>query len=168
MRGKSAWALAAAMTLPFCVGCTNGGAVVRGQNPGIPAAAVEQPGHPVGFHHAAEYELNKFANENCNWLHGPINTPTGPGCGPGCGPNGCGANGCGADGCGLCREPNYNAGWYPTHHQWYTYHQPGVGLHGGGPLLYPPANAPGAVVVYPYYTVKGPDDFFWPPLAKTR
>ena len=27
-------------------------------------------------------------------------------------------------------------------------------------LVYPPANQPGAVVQYPYYTVKGPTDFF--------
>lgn len=27
-------------------------------------------------------------------------------------------------------------------------------------LKYPPANQPAGVVVYPYYTVKGPDDFF--------
>jgi hypothetical protein len=27
-------------------------------------------------------------------------------------------------------------------------------------LVYPPANQPAGVVVYPYYTVKGPDDFF--------
>jgi hypothetical protein len=62
--------------------------------------------------------------------------------------------------CRCCKEPNFNAGWYPTHHHWHTYHEPGRGIHGGGGLLYPPENAPGAVVVYPYYTVKGPDDFF--------
>ncbi len=27
-------------------------------------------------------------------------------------------------------------------------------------LVYPPANQPAGVVVYPYYTCKGPDDFF--------
>jgi hypothetical protein len=27
-------------------------------------------------------------------------------------------------------------------------------------LKYPPANQPAGVVVYPYYTLKGPDDFF--------
>ena len=27
-------------------------------------------------------------------------------------------------------------------------------------LVYPPANQPAGVVVYPYYTLKGPDDFF--------
>jgi len=27
-------------------------------------------------------------------------------------------------------------------------------------LRYPPANQPAGVVVYPYYTLKGPDDFF--------
>jgi len=27
-------------------------------------------------------------------------------------------------------------------------------------LVYPPANMPGAVVQYPYYTLRGPTDFF--------
>lgn len=52
--------------------------------------------------------------------------------------------------------------------------RPGAGFYGGGAgtnqylyryqapknLVYPPANQPAGVVVYPYYTVKGPDDFF--------
>ncbi len=33
-----------------------------------------------------------------------------------------------------------------------------------GPLVYPPNPTPGAIVQYPYYTCKGPDDFFWPPV----
>jgi hypothetical protein len=61
----------------------------------------------------------------------------------------------------LHESPNLDAGWYPTHHHWYTYHEPRN-------LLYPPDNAPAAVVVYPYYTVKGPDDFFWPPINSRR
>jgi hypothetical protein len=30
-----------------------------------------------------------------------------------------------------------------------------------GPLVYPPNPTPGAIVQYPYYTCKGPDDFFF-------
>jgi len=34
-----------------------------------------------------------------------------------------------------------------------------------GPMVYPPNPTPGAIVQYPYYTCKGPDDFFWPPIG---
>ena len=49
-------------------------------------------------------------------------------------------------------------------------HEPRGGFHGGhyhtfeynAPknLKYPPANQPPAVVQYPYYTLRGPTDFF--------
>ena len=63
---------------------------------------------------------------------------------------------CGANGCNTCLYENssYNPDWYPTHHHWYRYKPPKN-------LVYPPANQPGGVVVYPYYTLKGPDDFFF-------
>ena len=44
-------------------------------------------------------------------------------------------------------------GWYPTHQHTFDYRAPQG-------LVYPPANQPAAVVQYPYYTLKGPDDFF--------
>jgi hypothetical protein len=44
-------------------------------------------------------------------------------------------------------------GHHPTHYHWFSYEQPRN-------LVYPPANTPAAVVQYPYYTLKGPDDFF--------
>jgi hypothetical protein len=44
-------------------------------------------------------------------------------------------------------------GWQPTHNHWHSYDVPSN-------LSYPPSTVPGGVVVYPYYTVKGPDDFF--------
>lgn len=44
--------------------------------------------------------------------------------------------------------------WRPTHHHTYEYHAPKN-------LVYPPANQQPGVVQYPYYTVKGPTDFFY-------
>lgn len=44
--------------------------------------------------------------------------------------------------------------WRPLHRHSYTYRPPQN-------LKYPPANQPAAFVQYPYYTVKGPKDFFW-------
>jgi hypothetical protein len=69
-----------------------------------------------------------------------------------------------------------------AHHRfWSHYVQPDAGcgcccLHSPfpcstcgdrGPLVYPPNPTPGAIVQYPYYTCKGPDDFFWPPIGQT-
>ncbi|MBM3971943.1 MAG: hypothetical protein FJ302_19100 [Planctomycetes bacterium] len=48
-----------------------------------------------------------------------------------------------------CPE-NYH---WPKHHHTYDYRQPKN-------LTYPPQNQPAAAVVYPYYTCKGPSDFF--------
>lgn len=48
-----------------------------------------------------------------------------------------------------CPE-NYH---WPKHHHTYDYRQPKN-------LCYPPQNQPAATVVYPYYTHKGPSDFF--------
>jgi hypothetical protein len=42
---------------------------------------------------------------------------------------------------------------YPQHHFTYSYHRPNN-------LVYPPPQVPGGAVVYPYYTLKGPSDFF--------
>ncbi|MEO1996375.1 MAG: hypothetical protein ABGZ17_13990 [Planctomycetaceae bacterium] len=44
--------------------------------------------------------------------------------------------------------------WKPKHRHYYTYDAPQN-------LVYPPKNTPPAVVQYPYYTVKGPTDFFY-------
>ena len=43
--------------------------------------------------------------------------------------------------------------WRPTHHHTSSYNAP-------KDLKYPQANQPPAVYQYPYYTVKGPTDFF--------
>ena len=52
--------------------------------------------------------------------------------------------------CPVCAPDNF---WTPTHHHTYDYRQP-------KDLVYPPQNQPAAAVVYPYYTLKGPSDFF--------
>ncbi|GAB4152920.1 MAG: hypothetical protein Tsb009_29040 [Planctomycetaceae bacterium] len=60
----------------------------------------------------------------------------------------------GPAGCDDCGK-----GWYPTHRHTYDYKAPQG-------LVYPPANQPAAVIQYPYYTLKGPDDFFFGQLEK--
>ena len=44
---------------------------------------------------------------------------------------------------------------HPTHYHWMSYRAPTN-------LVYPPAFAPAPVVQYPYYTLKGPSDYFLP------
>lgn len=62
-----------------------------------------------------------------------------------CPPGGCQSGHCGHGcGCGLGQ---------PHHYHSYSYERPGN-------LVYPGPNAVGGSVVYPYYTHKGPSDFF--------
>lgn len=55
----------------------------------------------------------------------------------------------GCPSCGLGRAPD----WYPKHHFSYSYSVP-------NDLTYPQQNAVGGAIVYPYYTHRGPSDFF--------
>lgn len=56
---------------------------------------------------------------------------------------------------GHCRSCGHGNAldWYPKHHFSYSYERPRN-------LVYPPPQVPGGAVVYPYYTHKGPSDFF--------
>jgi hypothetical protein len=82
----------------------------------------------------------------------PIGTPANP----------CPECGCTDGSCSHCCGD-------PHHRFWAHYCPPDAArcsLHGcdHGPLVYPPNPTPGAIVQYPYYTCKGPDDFFYPPI----
>ncbi|MHC4878251.1 MAG: hypothetical protein ACYTGL_17500 [Planctomycetota bacterium] len=55
--------------------------------------------------------------------------------------------------CPSCPQNCQKDWWRPTHHHTWEYHAP-------QDLVYPAANQPPAVQQYPYYTVKGPSDFF--------
>lgn len=48
---------------------------------------------------------------------------------------------------------NHLRGPYPKHNFTYSYSRPNN-------LSYPPPQVPGGAIVYPYYTLKGPSDFF--------
>lgn len=56
-----------------------------------------------------------------------------------------------------CPQQNGPLGWQCGRHcsHIFSHYTPPVGLS------YPPANQPASVVFYPYYTLKGPDDFFY-------
>jgi len=157
-------------------GCTSTAPIIRGQNPDlVPNAGVTQThGHrPVkaaidevtDCYHEHHNTTTTFHNGNVGQYapariggaghlgHGgcPQSCPPGYGnCPPGyqCPPQQCRGN------CpqGACRCGN-DLNWYPKHGYSYSYKRP-------NDLVYPQQGAVGGAVVYPYYTHKGPSDFF--------
>lgn len=55
--------------------------------------------------------------------------------------------------CPACPPGHSSNVWRPTHHHTWEYNPPKG-------LTYPDPNQPPATVQYPYYTIKGPSDFF--------
>jgi hypothetical protein len=88
----------------------------------------------------------------------PAGAPMGPGAAVD--PAACPQGAC--DG-GTCDPRSCQCG--PRHFYAWGYDAPYCNncCHNEGPLVYPPNPTPGAVVQYPYYICKGPDDFFSPP-----
>lgn len=105
--------------------------------------------------HEAHNTHTTYFNQNSGvgrGFGGAMSPPYGPGGGnglmqqPWC-PSGYCPGGHGAIGAGN----QFN--WYPKHGFSYAYERP-------NDLVYPPAGGIGGAVVYPYYTHKGPSDFF--------
>lgn len=57
-------------------------------------------------------------------------------------------------GAGHCNDPHgCNLPCHPVHRNFHTYSYP-------QDLMYPPENTAAAITQYPYYTLRGPTDFF--------
>ena len=58
--------------------------------------------------------------------------------------------------CSICRTHNgtINLPFHPVHRNSYTYNTPKN-------LMYPDSSSPAGIVQYPYYTFRGPTDFFF-------
>ena len=54
---------------------------------------------------------------------------------------------------GNCQGAGCNLPFHPVHRNFHNYHAPQG-------LMYPPENSAPALVQYPYYTLRGPTDFF--------
>lgn len=137
MNGKTAWGLAACLLLPLAAGCNAGPNVVRGQSPA--------PGHPVDSvpEMPVSMEVHGYPSEL-----GPIHYAGHPKLGPDVLTE------------GYCYDGMYDHGHGGYGYGMYPQHRTSYSLKGTKNLAYPPANQPPAVVTYPYYTVKGPTDFF--------
>lgn len=170
-----AWGAAAGTLLAAGVGCTssqalvrndaNGGmgiaraadsanpSVIRAQSPDRRTAATPGPSHNTQFvsHYGTPVESGMLAD-------GTV-VGTTEGYPPGYCPPGMEGHYGGYGGYGPMMNCNrYPGGIRYTH----SYEDPGVPVYppGTGPALTGPGS-PGAVVQYPYYTTKGPDDFFF-------
>jgi hypothetical protein len=139
MNSARIWRLAACLLLPICTGCGANSALVRGQSP-----------------HQANLPPQVTQNHQ-QVMHGATGHPIGwhPGHGEAKYLNSLGGlTGSHAYlhwmGCPHCHEGRY--GQFPRSYHTFRYEQE--------QYSYPPANQPAAVVQYPYYTLKGPDDFF--------
>lgn len=167
MQARMAWTLAACLCGSTMIGCSTGPGVVRAQSPadewagraGVVNAAAHSDGtppqyQPVGFQNYSHGYEQSCPNGTCQ--SGGYYGTDGQyyGADGYCGPNGCENDHC--QGCEHCRKD-----WYPTHYHKFTYSIPWNGWAiSPSQLSYPPQNQPAAVVQYPYYTVRGPTDFF--------
>jgi hypothetical protein len=151
------WKLAACGLLAAC-GCAQTGPVMRGQSP----AALQQAsfGYHGSVHEAAANHL--YGSQTTHFNMGQDGMPYqagGYGCPNGMCPQGgcpqgyCPQGGCPQGGCqpGYCGDGSIAC--QPHHGYSYSYKTP-------NDLSYPSPQVPGGAVMYPYYTHKGPSDFF--------
>lgn len=132
-------------------GCSQNMGAVRGQNAG-PFQMASGGGHRFAgpspgpmYYDGPSYDVNQGGAPNCpscpTAMHG-VNCPS---CPPGMH---------GGSSCPACPQGHGFDVWRPTHHHTWEYNAPKG-------LSYPSPNQPPGVIQYPYYTVKGPSDFFY-------
>ena len=141
---KSVALLACCSLVMITVGCSQNMGTVRGQAPG----QFQQGQFQQGPHQQASHGGMRMPGPKpgVQYYDGPAHDPNqfssanGPTC-----PHG--------NGCPVCPQQHGFDVWRPTHHHTWDYNAPKG-------LTYPDQNQPPATVQYPYYTVKGPSDFF--------
>lgn len=87
------------------------------------------------------------------WSSGPVMVQGCPSCQGTAGHGGHVVHGQNCPQSGLCPTGSCNLPFVPVHRNFHTYTTPDG-------LSYPPQNVPPAVYQYPYYTLRGPTDFF--------
>jgi hypothetical protein len=145
--------LACCSLVMITVGCSQNMGTVRGQAPGQFQRGPTQRGPAQ---HAQYQQGPQMASNGGMRMPGPK-----PGVqyydGPAHDPNQFSSADCPTcphgNGCPVCPQQHGFDVWRPTHHHTWEYNAPKG-------LTYPDQNQPPATVQYPYYTVKGPSDFF--------
>ena len=123
----------------LAVGCASATPTVRGQNPDAGYGAWGGP---------TQHDHGQCQNGMCN--SGPSVYGQAGNCPPGAACQGQG----GMCNHGMCQGgAGCNVPFHPVHRNFHTYDAPQG-------LMYPPENAAPAQVQYPYYTLRGPTDFF--------
>lgn len=173
-RSRRLWAVGgmAGTLLAAGLGCSQNNALIRGQSPdgvGVARAAdysrplfrgqsPDAPKTKLVSHEGAPVSGGMVAGDPAI-QYGPMGGSYCPPDGSYCPPGGACMPGIPCPGIPVPGIPCPGAGWMSGHT--YSYRDPGVPVYppGTGPALTGPGS-PGAVVQYPYYTTKGPDDFF--------
>ncbi|MCA9041797.1 MAG: hypothetical protein KDA65_15695 [Planctomycetaceae bacterium] len=129
-------------------GCATNQSVIRAQSPAANNQGVQQVGFAymaAQMDHSTDVSLYRQTSSQQGYYGGGYVE----GSCPTCPQDGMYGEACQQGGCDgmLIRSP-----WHPTHHHTFSYEQPNN-------LRYP-SNQPGSLIRYPYYTLKGPDDFF--------
>jgi hypothetical protein len=156
---KSVALLACCSLVMITVGCSQNMGTVRGQAPGQAQQGPHRQGQfQQGPHRQGQFQQGPHQQAShggmrmpgpkpgVQYYDGPAHDPNqfssanGPTC-----PHG--------NGCPVCPQHHGFDVWRPTHHHTWDYNAPKG-------LTYPDQNQPPATVQYPYYTVKGPSDFF--------
>ncbi|WP_339731563.1 hypothetical protein [uncultured Gimesia sp.] len=135
--------MAACLILPLCVGCTNG-QVIRGQSSDAEFMK-QQQAEMVKYQQRMQQQQMSQQAPIQQMGHNPQG---GNYCPPG---SNAGGNYC-PPGWNNGHKNVYNHKQRPRNYQTYKYNPPAA--------VYPQQNQPLATVQYPYYTHKGPDDFF--------
>lgn len=146
-----------ALAATAMTGCGTTGTVARGQSSAIQPAGFQPHDPHVADHYPGPYEQAAHdAIYDQHTSYGAVQPGDGS-CPPGgqCPPQGNCPQGCPPGQCkhGYFGHIGPDGDWYPTHRHTFSYQYPQN-------LNYPPPNVPAGAVVYPYYTHKGPSDFF--------
>ena len=158
MRTVAVWGSALFLIWPVCTGCSSQQALIRGQDPFDSRGAIQ---HAFAETSASERPKLQQVNYSTMAAYG------GYGGGQYCPPSNCPPSHCPPGHChGYCMHGvlSHLCGicaclHWPHHHTTQSfsgdYNDPHL-------FVYPPPQQPPAVVQYPYYTVRGPSDFFMP------
>jgi hypothetical protein len=188
MLSRARWGLMVMLAMGAAAGCSQSRQTVRGQSPvampGAPGCETQGPiigtapgyaefvhGHRARNGHHDFKAHTGFRDNNFGYEGGYYAGPEGyyterdrvytAGDGTGC-PACEYGQACPADGCPHCGHAcgqklaellGHGPNGYPTHYQTYRYDWPQN-------MVYPPNQVPAGMVQYPYYTLRGPTDFF--------